>query len=88
MAEAFDLIKIRGNRIEYEKRCIKYNCDDYYCRMFYKAEFNEYLMKYGEAKDYENYEILGILFWPVFMHIYRTSNRYLCLKIGLKYIYH
>ena len=69
MAEAFDLIKIRRNRIDFEERCIKYNCDDKYCRMFYDYEFEKYLMKYGETRDYEDYKELGDS-WAVFMHIY------------------
>ena len=73
MAEAFDLIKIRGNRIDFEKRCIKYDCDDKYCKMFYDYEFEEYLMKYGETNDYKDYEELEDL-WAVFMHIYYTVN--------------
>ena len=71
MAEAFDLIKIRGNRIDFEEKCIIYvgEWDGRYSKVFLDYEFEEYLIKYGKTKDYENYEILGDL-WAVFMHLY------------------
>ena len=74
MAEAFDLIKIRGNRMEFYCRMESYDCSDEeldkYMTMFEENEFEDYLSKYGETEDYESYNPYeDPAHYPLFMQL-------------------
>ena len=74
MAEAFDLIKVRGKRMEIQCALNIPGLDDRYCKVFLDYVFKDYLIKYGETDDYERWQWFPITerqqFYPLFMHIH------------------